>query len=490
MFSEDSTSFMSRSFTGVPPKVIQFGAGNFLRAFFDWMIAILNEEADFNGSVLIVKPTPGEYSLLKQQKGRFTVVLDGVSGEEIIKERRPIDVIHDVITTDPGWKAFLQSAHMESIRFVVSNTTEAGIEFDKKDRREAPIPRTFPGKLTLWLYERYLHFEGKRDKGCIFLPCELIEQNGQALREKVLQYAAHWQLEEPFIHWIAMHNYFCDTLVDRIVSGYPKDRIASLQEEMDQEVDPLLVAGEYYHSWLIQGPEFIKKELPFHKTSLNVSFVDDLIPYRTMKVRVLNGAHTAMVPVGYLAGLHSVREVIENDITFDFVHSLLEEEVLATLDFPTEIKGAYVSDVLDRFRNPTLHHQLLSIALNSTSKFTTRLLPTLKDYHQRRQQLPQRIVLSLAALLRFYKGEWKSQRIELKDNLETITFIADLWMKLERKEMDLPTLTASILGNVAIWSENLNAIPGLTAATALFLSEIEREGIEKTIKNLNTTTIT
>jgi len=297
----------------LPLKVMQFGGGNFLRAFVDWMVHVLNQETNFNGGVVVVKPTErGDYQVLKSQDGLFTVVLDGIKNSKLVAEKILVDCVQNVVNPYSEWDAYIEMAKSPDIRFIVSNTTEAGIRFNAADAFEGNPPKEFPAKLTLWLYHRFQHFGNDITKGCILLPCELVEDNGEALKAAVLQYTAHWNLDGDFVNWIYTANHFCSTLVDRIVSGYPLDRADKIHSELGYE-DKLLVSGEYYHSWVIKGPELVRKELPFAKTDLNVEFVHDLVPYREMKVRILNGAHTSMVPVGYLAGHRLASDDIPRD---------------------------------------------------------------------------------------------------------------------------------------------------------------------------------
>src|SRR5690606_13890016 len=368
-----------------------------------------------------------------------------------------------------------------SLRFVISNTTEAGIKFNPMDNFKDAPPSEFPAKLTLFLYHRFRHYDGNPSKGCIILPCELIISNGETLQKTVLQYAAHWQLEPEFTTWIRTANHSCSTLVDRIVSGYPTDRAQELERELGYE-DPSMVAGEYYHNWVIQAPISIQRELPFTQTKLNVQFVDDLAPYREMKVRILNGAHTAMVPMAYLAGKRLVDEAMEQEEIGRFITELLLQETIRTLDFPQEIKERFVADVLDRFRNPLLKHQLMSIALNSTSKFVARLLPTLKDYLALEGKLPERIVLAFAALLLFYKGEFNGQKIALKDDADVLSFFKESWEQYDWKKRSLQETVTHILENAAIWGENLNDIPGLSEMITIFIDSIEQHGMMDSIE--------
>lgn len=463
---------------------MQFGGGNFLRAFVDWMVQVLNQETDFNGGIAIVKPTEiGDYSNLKAQDGLFHVVLDGIKNGKLISEKVLITAVQEIVNIHTEWETYLDLARNPNLRFIVSNTTEAGIRFNEKDVLTANPVKEFPAKLTLWLYRRFEHFNGDISKGCIVLPCELIEDNGAALKKTVLQYAHHWGLTEDFVVWLGTANYFCSTLVDRIVSGYPTDRAEAIQAELGF-TDSLLVAGEQYHSWVIQGTGPVSDELPFSKTDLNVSFVDDLAPYREMKVRVLNGAHTSMVAVGYLAGLRLVKEVMDDATVCGFVESLLLEETCPTMNFPEEVKQRFVKDVMDRFRNPTLKHQLISISLNSTSKFVSRLLPTLKDFQKSRGVLPKRIVFGLTCLIRFYKGEFNGVEIPVNDNPEVLAFFKVNWSRLVTDEINIETMVGIILGNSSIWGEDLNRIPELTRTVSDQLDALDNNGVAHVLKIL------
>lgn len=471
--------------SSLPLKVMQFGGGNFLRAFVDWMIQVLNEKTGFNGGVVVVKPTErGDYKELKSQDGLFTVILDGIKNGELIAEKKVVDCVQKVLNPYCEWDDYLALAENPDLRFVVSNTTEAGIKFNSEDNFDENPPNEFPAKLTRWLNHRFQYFEGDSSKGCIFLPCELIEDNGAALKKTVLEYADCWNLGDHFKNWINSSNHFCSTLVDRIVSGYPSDRASGIQAKLGFE-DELLVAGEYYHSWVIQGKKVVREELPFDQTDLNVEFVEDLAPYREMKVRILNGAHTSMVPVGYLAGIRFVKEAMDDNEVNGFVESLLEEEAAKTLDFPESVKQKFISDVLDRFRNPQLKHQLISISLNSISKFATRLLPTLKDYYQIERKLPKRIVFGLSALIRFYEGEWQGSKIELKDDDYVLQFFNTQWKDFRTNEVSMRDMVEKVLKNPLIWGENLNQVPGLAAMISNYLHEIETKGIRSAMKRIS-----
>ena len=424
--SNDSIS--SRSL--YPERIIQFGGGNFLRGFFDWMVDIMNEKVGFSSDVVVVKPTPrGKYTDLDEQNGLFHVLVRGIENGSLVQHTRLIQCVRRTVQPYLDFPAYLKLAEAEEMRFIVSNTTEAGISFDEANQFGDQPALSFPGKLTQLLFHRYQHFEGAPDKGFIILPCELIEQNGQKLKTCVQQYTELWQLEEGFSTWVETANIFCNTLVDRIVTGYPKSDATEIQDQIGYE-DKLLVAAEPYYIWVIEDPHrVVAKEFPTLQARLNVQFVDNLTKHRTLKVRILNGAHTAMVPVGYLNGLRTVRESVENESVGSFIRDLIYTEILPTLDYSEADKVSYAQAVMDRFKNPFIEHFLADIALNSISKFKTRLLPSLSWYlnEEGDEQTPELILKALAALITFYKGEWKGDATPLRDNPDLIQFFQSAW---------------------------------------------------------------
>ena len=468
-----------------PLRVMQFGGGNFLRAFCDWMFDVLNKTTDFNGSVAVIKPTErGDYTELKNQEGLFHVALDGIRNGKLVSEVTLVESVSKVIQPYTEWNDYLALAEQPEMRFVVSNTTEAGIKFSSSDKQTDCPPYEFPGKLTLWLYHRFNYFKGAADKGCIVLPCELIEDNGDALQKTVVQYAEHWDLEPEFITWIINCNYFCSTLVDRIVSGFPTDRKVAIEQQTGYK-DDLLVAGEVYHSWVIKAPPIVQKELPFSKTDLNVVFVDDLKDYREMKVRILNGAHTSLVPVGYLAGIRTVKESMEDDLVSNHILQVLSKEIKPTLtNFPEKDIDTFINAVLDRFKNPTLKHFLIAISLNSTSKFQARLLPAFKEYTQTNGHFPKRIAFSLACLIRFYKGEFSGENIPVNDDASILEFFKDEWGQVTEQRQTLADLVTNVLSNTDIVGENLATYNGLVQFITNSINSIDEVGVKECLKAL------
>ncbi|GED03858.1 tagaturonate reductase [Bacillus atrophaeus] len=460
-----------------PEKILQFGEGNFLRAFVDWQVEKLNQEAGFQGSVVAVQPRGSKkIKTLNEQDGLYTLFLQGMKNGHPKSEHMIISSISRGIDLFSDYQSFKKLAAEEELRFIVSNTTEAGIMFNEEDRLDDKPQQTFPGKLTAFLYFRYQAFTGNSTKGCMIIPCELIEENGRKLKEIVLKYAALWQLGEGFTNWIHHANTFCNSLVDRIVPGFPVDTIDEITAALGYQ-DNLVVVGEQYHLWVIEGPDDLKDELPFAQARLNTLIVDDLAPYRTKKVRMLNGAHTAMTPVSYLYGLDTVGETIEHEVTGRFVRELIFEEIIPTLDM--EGLTEYAEEVLDRFKNPFMKHYLHSIALNSVSKFTTRNLPTLAVYVRQKGHLPERLVFALSALLYYYRGIRDGETIELQDSPNILSFFEKVWSGPDK---DMYTIASTALGEQQLWGSNLNEIPGLTKRTAFFLGMIHERGMKQALE--------
>lgn len=473
-----------KEFKKYPERVLQFGEGNFLRAFVDWQIDKMNKEADFNGSVVVVAPTRrGKVEKINKQDGLFTLYLQGLKDGQPIREHSIINSINRGVNIYEAHDEFLKIAEQPEIRFIISNTTEAGIAFDENDKLEDKPQNSFPGKLTSFLYKRFKAFDGDKEKGFIIIPCELIDNNGKELKRIVLKYAKLWNLENNFIDWLNTANTFCSSLVDRIVTGYPKDSIKEVTEELGYE-DKLVDVGEQYHSWLIEGPEWIENELPVAKANLNVKFVKDLAPYRTMKVKILNGAHTSLVPVSYLYGLDTVGESIDNEVIGRYVRETIFEEIIPTLDLTEKELKEFAQAVIERFQNPFVKHYLMSIALNSMSKFETRDLPSLLDYVNRKGELPKKLCFSLASLIEFYKGKRGTENIELVDDQHILDLYKSLWKNCDGSKEGLKKLVTLVLGYEKNWKMDLNKVNGLTDKVTDYLIKIEELGIKEAIKEV------
>ena len=386
-----------------PIKAVQFGEGNFLRAFVDYMLDIANEKGIFDGSIAVVKPiSSGSLDAFREQDNLYTVLLRGKENGEIVNDSRIITSVSQALDCADDYEAFMALAHLDSLRFVISNTTEAGIVLDRNDHFDG-LPATYPGKLTKFLYERYTAFHGTEDKGLILLPVELIENNGGKLKECVLALADIWQLPGGFKSWVTENNIFCSTLVDRIVTGYPKGEAESVCKELGYE-DQLVDIGEPFALWVIESDRDIRAELPLDQIGLPVVFTDHLKPYRERKVRVLNGAHTSSVLAGYLYGLDIVRDCMSDPVMSDFIHRVVLEEIVPQVKLPLDKVKNFANSVFERFENPFIDHTLLSISLNSISKWKARVLPSFKDCCASAGKLPKLITFSFAALLAFYSS--------------------------------------------------------------------------------------
>lgn len=463
----------SQSSASYPVKIIQFGGGNFLRAFTDWMVDVLNEVVGFEAGVAIVKPTPhGDYEDLKAQDGLFHVWLTGGEGEAV----RLIQCINRVVNPYTEFDAFLSLAKEPGVRFIISNTTEAGITFSESDRFTDRPGRSYPAKLTQLLYHRYQEIEADSKAGVIVLPCELVAENGRQLYQMVLAYADLWQLDTEFKAWVETACAFCNTLVDRIVPGYPHQKAAEILQSIGYN-DRLLVEVESYHQWIIEGPDWVASELPVGETFLNVRFVNDLAPYRSLKVRILNGAHTAMTPVGILCGLDSVRQAVDDEVIGRFIYKLLAKEVLPTLDFPPAESQSYMDAILQRFKNPGLHHRLLDISLNSISKFRVRLLPSLLAYQMEFGRTPKLIVFSLAALIHFYRGQQDDERYEVRDDPAILAWFKALWENPPAWE----EMAQLVLRQESFWEQDLTAVPGLSEQLSYDLKMISEKGSKASV---------
>lgn len=442
-----------------PLRVIQFGTGNFMRGFADWMIDIINENTDFNGAVQLVQTKGLSIPMsFVEQDYLYHVWLRGLSNGEIVDQVRLVSCVSGISNPELNYAGFLDLAANPDLRFVISNATEAGVYFDPNEADFSRCPQSFPGKLTAFLYSRFLHVAADPGKGLVILPCELIADNGATIHDMVLAYADLWQLTPKFINWLNASSVFCNTLVDRIVPGFPKENMIEFESKTGFQDDWAVVA-EPYHVWAIQGPEHLKDVFQTEKTGLNVHIVDDLTDFRTKKVRILNGAHTAMVPYAYLLGLRTVREAVEDTEMGKIIQEIVFGEIIPSMDLPKVELQDYAAAVFDRFRNPFIHHELISIALNSVSKFRVRVLPSILSYQEKTGSLPPNLMRSFASLLFFYSRRSSQEPIPLKDDAAVLRFFAEIW-----QSGNLEMIVEEILGQIDFWGQDLREIPGLQAA--------------------------
>ncbi len=401
----------------------------------------------------------------------YTVTIRGIIDGEAKAQNRVVTSVADVVSSTSDYDKYMEYAHLESLRFVISNTTEAGIVYDENDSLEMCPPVSFPGKLTKFLYERFSFYNGDEDKGLIMLPAELIDNNGKELKNCVVKLAELWNLGSEFVAWINNACVFCSTLVDRIVSGYPKDDADKICEESGY-TDKLLVAAEPFALWVIESDKDISEEFPLDKANLpyqKVIFTDNLQMYKKRKVRILNGAHTSFVLASFLCGNKTVYESMNDELIRSFMEATINDEIVPMLDMPENELKEYADSVIERFLNPYIKHELLSIALNSVSKWKTRCMPTLVEYSEKYNEVPKHLAFSLAALMQFYAGD------NAKDNEDVMKFFKE--QSLHNSEI----YTENVLSNEKFWGMNLNDIPNMTKTVSKYMEDIRTLGMRETM---------
>lgn len=462
-----------------PLKVIQFGEGNFLRSFVDAIIDEANEQGVWNGNVVIVKPIEwGSTETFKRQDCLYTTLVRGIEKGKEVNKTKVITCVEDIVDIYTDFNAYMELACHETLQFVVSNTTEAGIVYEEEAKLEDTPALTFPAKVTQLLYKRYNHFKGEKDKGFIFIPCELIDHNGDKLKECILKYARRWRLEEEFINWICESNTFCNSLVDKIVPGYPKEERESLIERLGYE-DNLITVSEPFTFWAIEGPSFVQKLLPIDKLGFQIIFSDNIKPYRERKVRILNGAHTSMICPSYLVGNETVEESVKHPVVRKYMEKCIYDEIIPSLTYllgEEELKQ-FANDVMERFENPFIRHEILSIALNTTSKWKVRVLPSIKDYLKQYEELPKGLVFSFAAYLEFYRHP-----VEGRYTLQDDQYILERYKEVS----NLPTkeFVEAIIKDEKMWDEDLSGIIGFEELVCEYLKAIESRGMLEALMHI------
>ena len=481
---------VEKKYGNYPEKVLQFGEGNFLRAFVDWMIDKANRDGIYRGSIVLCQPiAQGLRDMINAQDGVYTLAMRGAENGQPVENIEVITSVSRCINPYENYEDLMEIARSADLEVVVSNTTEAGIAYHEEDRLTDRPPVSFPAKVTAFLYERYKAFNGDPQKGLLFLPVELIDNNGAELKRIVLKYAEEWKLGQDFISWVSTANEFTSTLVDRIVTGYPRDEVSYFEEKLGYK-DNIIDTSELFNLWVIEGDKKWADKLPVHKTDANVIWTDDVKPYKKRKVRILNGAHTSTVLAAYLAGFNIVGDFMKDDTVRTFMNDVIYKEVIPTLDLPKEELESFAAAVNDRFANPYIKHNLLDIALNSCSKFNARCLPSLLGYVEEKGELPKCLTFSLAAFIKFYQGEWKDgvytgtrkdgTQYPLRDDEAVIRFFADTWA-----ENDAEKTAESVLSNKDFWSgKDLTEVPGLKDAVAGYLKEMDKKEIKEIMAEL------
>lgn len=481
-------------FDHLPERIIQFGEGNFLRGFIDWMVHQLNKKGRFNGRVVAIQPTPHGQVVpkLNAQDGLYTLVLRGIENEKTVDQAEVISSISRGINPYEQWPQVLELAENPEIQFVFSNTTEAGLTYFKEAYDPEQSPLSFPGKLTAFLYHRFRILGDGGKTAMAIIPCELLENNGDRLKEIVLKIARDWRLPAEFVNWVDRYNRFCNTLVDRIVTGYPKDHIDEYRTRLGYD-DRLLTVGEPYHLFAIEADDEVAAAIPFHEAGVNVHWTE-VKPLRESKVRILNGAHTLMVPVAILAGRETVLEAMEDELLQKFIRKAIYQEIMPVLDSPPAQKQAFSDAVIERFLNPFTKHYLGDIALNSFSKFKARLLPTLLETAEKHQRLPKAITFSLAALIFFYQGKRTEESVmacrlgdreyTVREQPQLLAFLEEVWSGYEGKEEQLMDITKNVLAHEGVWGQSLLEVPGLSATVFGYLSSISQRGMAEALGHL------
>ena len=477
---------ISKKMTGKkdrPIKVLQFGEGNFLRGFVDYMIDIANEKGMFDGDIVLVKPIEfGSLDRFHEQDCQYTVSLRGIVEGKATVLNRVITSVADAVGANEEYEKYASYAKLDTLRYIVSNTTEAGIAFHPEDRFD-DMDASFPAKLTNFLWQRYQLFGKEKGKGFIILSCELIDNNGKILQDYVIQYAELWKLPEKFISWIKEENTFCSTLVDRIITGYPRAEAAQMNEQSGYE-DAALDTGEPFAFWAIEGPDWMKKELPFEKAGLPVHIVPDQSGYKKRKVRILNGAQTATTLGAYLAGIDLERDYMNDSMFEPFIRSIMFNEVLPATDLDMDDMKEFATTCLKRLANPFIDHRLIDITLNSVPKWRARILPTIKDYYKKFDEFPQRLTFSLATLLAFYRcverdghfyGTANGQEYEVRDDLATMRFFA------AASQLPASEYVNAYLHARQFHDTDFQTMPGFAAQVTAYLQSIDQYGIRETI---------
>lgn len=461
-----------------PVKIMQFGEGNFLRAFVDWIIKKMNDSGKYNGHVVVVQPLEfGRVENLKEQDYLYNVYLQGVDNGQVVRTHELIDVIDDGINPYSEFDKYLKYAESEDLEVIISNTTEAGICLDENDTNFDVCPKTYPGKVLCLLKHRYDYFKGDASKGLNIICCELIDNNADELHRVLNELAKIKGYDEAFISWINSACHYSSTLVDRIVPGYPRDDIEAITKELGY-IDNNVVKCEIFHLWVLAKEENVMKAFPCDQVGLNAIYADSIKPYKQRKVKILNGCHTCMVPVSYLYGIDTVRESIEDPVVGKFAREFVYDEVIQTIKLPRDDMERFANSVFERYLNPFVRHELMSIALNSISKYWARVLPTVKDYLEINNKLPRHAVFSLAALIKFYEGKRGDADIALNDSPNYLEYFKDLFAKGLSEE----AIVKDVLSQVDMWQEDLNNIPTMYDEVLKYYKAINSKGMKVALK--------
>ncbi|MBS0032433.1 tagaturonate reductase [Chitinophaga sp. 22321] len=468
---------------GFPEKILQFGTGVLLRGLVDYLVDKANRQGIYEGRIVVVKSTDGDTNDFSSQDNLFTTHIKGVSQGELVDEVLINAAISRVLQSNADWREILDAVHQPALQTIVSNTTEVGIQY-VPEKVIDQVPASFPGKLLAVLWERFSYFKGRPNTGFVIVPTELVVDNGRLLKDIVLQLAAYNEMPAAFVDWINTDNHFCNSLVDRIVPGKPRNLVeiatrAGYTDHLWIEVEPYLL-------WAIEGGEDIRAVLSFYKGDDRMLIADSITPFREQKLRLLNGSHTAAVPLGFLSGLNTVYECMQHEYMRDFFRAVVLEEILPTIAAACPTAPAFATDVLDRFANPFIAHKLISITFQESSKMNARNVRTLVRYHEKYNTLPPHLCLGFAAMLLFlepvreeegkYFGTRGSEEYVITDDNAGI--FAAWW----RDQTDIPTMVAGICSDKRLWETDLSAIPGFAAEIAILLTTLKSSGVKTFIQ--------
>jgi len=490
--AETKVALLQPELLNLPEKVLQFGAGGFLRAFADYFIDHANRQNIFNGRIVVVQSTGGSRgNTLHEQEGLFTLCVQGLENGARVENYTVISSISRTFSANEDWQAVLQCAGNPQLELVLSNTTEVGIALDESDALDLHPPRSFPGKLAAFLYARFKCFSGAADKGLIIIPCELVDNNGDLLREIILALAKNWGLGDDFTRWLTSANRFCNSLVDRIVPGTPvESELQKHWQKLGYE-DRLLTSAEIYSLWAIQGDDTIRQRLAFAQANPSIIVANDITPFHERKVRILNGAHTLSVPLAFLLGNKIVLDNMKHPLVSKFIERLIFDEIVPSLEVDRESATTFAHEVLERWRNPFLQHQLISILLQSTSKMRARNVPTILRYYQKMKKTPPLITCGFAAYLLVMRVEEKQDNkifgrrgAELYPiNDAQAGYFFEQWSAVQVNDpQSIENSVRTVCSNESLWGTSLAALAGFAEAVSENLYLMLQEGVEKTIE--------
>ena len=482
-----NTTFSNESLFALPERVLQFGTGVLLRGLPDYFIDKANKKGVFNGRVVVVKSTDGGDAVaFDNQDGLYTLCMRGLVNGQSVEENVICSAISRVLSAATQWELVLKCAHNSVLNIIISNTTEVGIELVKEHINANP-PSSYPAKLLAFLYERYKAFDGSATAGMVIVPTELISDNAKKLKAIIFELAEFNGLEDNFIQWLEQHNHFCNSLVDRIVPGKPSADKKSLLEAQLGYQDDLITMSEVYSLWAIEGNQQVKEVLSFASVDERVIITDDITQFKELKLRLLNGTHTMSCGVAFLAGFTTVKQAMADKALGNFVKQLMVKEIARAIPYPVVEKEAtdFSAKVIDRFSNPTIEHQWISITLNYTSKLKMRVVQVLHRYTELYSAVPEKISIGFAAWLLFMKavkkegnvyfGELNGQPYPIKDEMAEYFFTH--W-----KNLSTENLVKTVLSDLALWDADLTKIPGFENSVTDNLVQIMQEGVLSVIQ--------